>query len=73
MGNIMRKTTEVSKDELINKLLNHDRFKSEGKHLYELTISELEYMYFKLQSDVHPHGGTDSIVWKNFSKKKNNR
>ena len=70
MGNLLRQALEGRKNELINKLLNHERYKSDGKHLYELTVTELEYMYFKLQSDIHPHAGTDSIVWKNFSKGK---
>lgn len=70
MSKLMKKTAENRKNELIGRLLNHQRYKSDGRHLYELTVSELEYIYFQLQSDVHPHGGTDSIVWKNFSKKK---
>ena len=67
MGKILREAVENRRNQLINKLLEFKRYKLDEKHLYELTITELEYIYFKLHSEVHPHNGIDSIVWKNFS------
>ena len=72
MGNLLREAVEIRRNELISKLVQHELYKADGKHLYELTITELEYIYFKLQSEVHPHAGIGSIVWKNISNKKNN-
>lgn len=68
MGKLLREAVEHRRNQLINKLLEFERYKFDEKHLYELTITELEYIYFKLQSEVHPHIGHDSIVWKKFSK-----
>lgn len=70
MGKLLREAIEIKRNQLISKLLEFERYKLNEKHLYELTITELEYIYFKLQSEVHPHIGMDSIVWKNFSNNK---
>ena len=69
MGKVLREAIDSRRDELIGKLLDLEHYKLEEKHLYELTITELEYIYFKQQTAVHPHSGHDSIVWKNFGVK----
>jgi hypothetical protein len=71
MGKLSREAVEIRRNQLISKLLEFERYKLDEKHLYELTLTELEYIYFTFQSEVHPHIGMDSIVWKNFSKKIN--
>ncbi|BAC13232.1 hypothetical protein [Oceanobacillus iheyensis HTE831] len=58
--------TEQRRNDLIEKLIASNHFKKGNKHLYELTTAELEYEYFKLQYDDHPHGGKGSIHWRNF-------
>jgi len=67
MGKLLREAVELRRNQLISKVLEFERYKIDEKHLYELTVTELEYIYFKLQSEVHPHIGIDSIVWKDFS------
>ncbi|MEH7380373.1 Fur-regulated basic protein FbpA [Bacillus sp. JJ1533] len=63
---LLRDSFEKRRNELINKLLDLDQYKKDGKHLFELTLSELEYAHFKAQSDGHPHSNNSSIRWKNF-------
>ncbi|MGE8205581.1 Fur-regulated basic protein FbpA [Heyndrickxia sp. NPDC080065] len=66
MGKFLKEAVENRRNELISKLIEHDQYKKDGKHLFELTLSDLEYEYFKIQSQVHPHSGIDSIRWTNF-------
>ena len=58
--------SERRKNELIEKLIASNHFKKGNKHLYELTTAELEYEYFKLQYNDHPHAGKNAIHWENF-------
>ncbi|MFD1335831.1 Fur-regulated basic protein FbpA [Oceanobacillus iheyensis] len=58
--------TEQRRNDLIEKLIASNLFKKGNKHLYELTTAELEYEYFKLQYDDHPHASLGSIRWQNF-------
>jgi len=66
MGKLLREAVETRRNELISKLIELDQYKKDGKHLFELTLSDLEYEYFKIQSKNHPHSGMDSIRWRNF-------
>lgn len=45
MGNILRYAVQMKKKDLINKLIKMGIFKKNNKHLYELTLSELEEEY----------------------------
>jgi hypothetical protein len=63
---VLRKVVETRRNELINKLIESDQFKKDGRHLFELTLSELEYEYFKIQTTEHPHSGSSSIKWRNY-------
>jgi hypothetical protein len=63
---VLRKVVESRRNELINKLIECDQFKKDGKHLFELTLSELEYEYFRIHEKEHPHSGYSSIKWRNF-------
>ncbi|MEH7226724.1 Fur-regulated basic protein FbpA [Bacillus sp. JJ1566] len=63
---LLREPVENRRNELINKLLRLDQYKKDGKHLFELSLSELEYENFKAQSDEHPHSNHSSLRWKNF-------
>ncbi|RHW43456.1 Fur-regulated basic protein FbpA [Neobacillus notoginsengisoli] len=62
----IKNTADDKRNLLITKLIGLDKFKIKEKQLYELSLSELEYEYFKSQYCDHPHGGHGSIRWKNF-------
>ncbi|KHD84728.1 Fur-regulated basic protein FbpA [Heyndrickxia ginsengihumi] len=61
----LHQAVENRRNELINKLIAFDIYKKEGKHLFELTLSELEAEYKALQSNFHPHCEVESIHWIN--------
>ncbi|ALC91598.1 hypothetical protein AM500_18765 [Bacillus sp. FJAT-18017] len=61
----LKDIVEQKRSELISKLIGLDNYRKNKKHLYELTLSELEYEYFKTQYSEHPHAGFGSIRWKN--------
>ncbi|THE10595.1 Fur-regulated basic protein FbpA [Bacillus timonensis] len=42
MGNLLRYAVQAKKRDLINKLIKRGIYKKKDKHLYELTLSELE-------------------------------
>ncbi|MEH7388329.1 Fur-regulated basic protein FbpA [Bacillus sp. JJ1521] len=63
---LLRDDVENRRNELIRKLIAINHFKKDGKQLFELSLSELEHEYFKIQSKSHPHTGFGSIRWKNF-------
>lgn len=50
MGNILRKAVEDRRKKLINKLIAFNVYQKEDKNLYNLTLTELENEYRKLQS-----------------------
>lgn len=62
----LKEIVEHRRSELIGKLIRLEQYKRSGKHLYELTLSELEYEYFLTHYSEHPHAGLGSIRWKNF-------
>lgn len=66
MGNFFREAIECRRNELISKLIEFEQCKKDGKQFFVLTLTELEYEYFKVQSNGHPHSGIKSIKWKNF-------
>lgn len=45
MAKILRNAVERKQQLLINKLINFGLYKKEDKHLFELTLSELEMEY----------------------------
>jgi len=45
MGNLLRKASQSKKKVLINKLIKQGIYKKNEKHLYELTLKELEKEY----------------------------
>ncbi|MDR4949926.1 Fur-regulated basic protein FbpA [Neobacillus cucumis] len=45
MGNLLRYAVQLKKKKLINKLIKCGIYKKNNKHLYELTLSELEKEY----------------------------
>lgn len=59
----MRNTVEQRRQKLINKLIAFGIFKKGNKQLFELSLSELQYMYRKVKSQYHPHGEFGSIRW----------
>lgn len=64
---LLNEVVEVRKMEIISKLLEHHQFYKKEEALLDLTLSELEYEYYKVQSNVHPHTGFSSIRLKKFS------
>jgi hypothetical protein len=65
MDNILRDAVEKRRQKLIRKLMNFDVYKVNQKHLFELTLTELEKEYKILQRTTHPHNGVNSIQWVN--------
>ncbi len=63
MGDVFRKAVEDSRKSLIEKLIAFNVYKKDDKHLFELTLSELENEYKKFLSKSHPHGDYGSIKW----------
>ena len=63
MGNILRKAVEIRRNELINKLITFNLYKKEGRHLFELSLAELEIEYKKALAHTHPHSDMGSIRW----------
>jgi|SRR3954454_21442946 hypothetical protein len=59
----VRHTVKQRREKLINKLIAFDIFKKEDKQLFELTLSELQYMYNSVKSYDHPHSEFGSIQW----------
>jgi hypothetical protein len=52
MKNLLRNAVQLRKQHLINKLIKSGIYKKNDKHLYELTLSELEdeYKYIKIDN-----------------------
>jgi hypothetical protein len=65
LGKILRQALESRRNELINKLIAFNHYKKEDKHLFELSLTDLEREYKKVQSNKHPHNETGSIHWIN--------
>jgi hypothetical protein len=61
MGEIFRKSLEKRRKKLIDKLIAFDIYKTEDKHLFELSLTELEYEYKRFMIENHPHSDLGSI------------
>ncbi|WP_147532853.1 Fur-regulated basic protein FbpA [Bacillus marasmi] len=70
MGKIFQNALENRRKKLIDKLIAFNVFKKEDKHLFELTLTELEQEYRQFNSNVHPHGEYGSIQ---FTSQKSNQ
>lgn len=64
MGRIFRNSVEDTRNKLMNKLIALNVYKNE-EQLSNLSLSELENEYKKIQLDSHPHNDTGSIHWIN--------
>lgn len=51
MKNILRHAVQLQKQNLINRLIKSGIYKKNDKHLYELTLSELENEYKYIKKD----------------------
>ncbi len=49
----LRKQVEARKEKLIKKLINVGIYKSEDKHLFELTLTDIEQIYASLKKENH--------------------
>lgn len=63
MGNILRKAVEDRRKKLIDKLITFKIYKKDDKHLFELSLKELENEYRTFQSYCHPQNDFGSIKW----------
>lgn len=63
MGNILRKAVENRRKKVINALITYHLNQEENQYLFELSLTELENEYRKLQSQGHPHSVLSSIQW----------
>lgn len=71
MGEIFRKSLEKRRKRLIDKLIAFDVYKKEDKHLFELSLSELEYEYRRFTTENHPHSDIGSIRINSHNPKRN--
>lgn len=71
MGEIFRKSLEKRRKRLIDKLIAFDVYKKEDKHLFELSLTELEYEFKRFISENHPHSDMGSLRIINPNPKKN--
>ncbi len=58
MENSLRKAVQIKKEKLINKMIQSGIYKKNNKHLYELTLSDLEAEY----RDMANHEFNNSIA-----------
>ncbi|WP_018660220.1 Fur-regulated basic protein FbpA [Heyndrickxia acidiproducens] len=63
MNSLTEKALEKRRNELIDRLIAFHVYKKEGRHLFELTLPELEDEYKSIQTQVHPHSGWESLRW----------
>ena len=65
MGEILRKAVEDRRKKVINTLITYHLNQEENQYLFDLSLTELENEYRKLQSQGHPHSALSSIQWQN--------
>lgn len=58
---MLSKVVEKKRKKLIEKLIVFHMYKKEEKHLFELSLAELEEEYKKFLLSSHPHGNFESI------------
>jgi len=51
MENTLRHAAQVKEEKLINKMIQSGIYKKDNKHLYELTLSDLEDEYKVLENN----------------------
>lgn len=73
MGEILRNAVENKRKKLIKKLIAYNVYKKEDKHLFELSLTDIENEYRKFQSISHPHSdiGSIQLIDKKSNKKLN--
>lgn len=52
MNNTLRYAVQVKKEKLINKMIQSGIYKKNNKHLYELTLTDLEEEYKNMERDT---------------------
>lgn len=65
VGDVFRKAVEKRRKSLIEKLIAFQEYKIDDKHVFELTLTELEHEYKRLLLQSHPHDNVRSIHWTN--------
>lgn len=73
MGDILRNSVEERRQDIIDKLIVLDVYKKDDKHLFELTLMELDKAYKELEKNSHPHGNLRSIKWNGRKSRAHNR
>ncbi|GKU84716.1 Fur-regulated basic protein FbpA [Niallia sp. NCCP-28] len=64
MGNLLRIDEQARKEKLINRLIALKVYKKEDKHLYEMSVKELEFQFRMAIAKNHPHSDMGSLRWK---------
>lgn len=72
MGDVTRKAMEERRQEIIDRLIVLDVYKKDDKHLFELTLTELDQAYKEVEKNSHPHGNLRSIKWSGRKKHAHN-
>jgi hypothetical protein len=54
MNNTLRYAVQIKKEKLINKMIQSGIYKKDNKHLYELTLTDLEEEYKNIERDTGP-------------------
>ncbi|MGM0903662.1 MAG: Fur-regulated basic protein FbpA [Bacillota bacterium] len=52
MNNALRYAVQVKREKLINKMIQSGIYKKNNKHLYELTLTDLEEEYKNMERDT---------------------
>ncbi|WP_404330170.1 Fur-regulated basic protein FbpA [Mesobacillus maritimus] len=52
MNNTLRYAVQVKREKLINKMIQSGIYKKNNKHLYELTLTDLEEEYKNMERDT---------------------
>lgn len=63
VGNILRNAVENRRKRLIDQLIAFNVYKKVDKHLFELSLTELENEYRLYKQTCHPHSSVASIKW----------
>lgn len=61
MGEVFRKSLEQRRKRVIDQLIAFDVYKREDKHLFELSLTELEFEYRRFMTENHPHSNIGSL------------
>ncbi|MGM0903593.1 MAG: Fur-regulated basic protein FbpA [Bacillota bacterium] len=61
MKNTLRYAVQVKKEKLINKMIQSGVYKKDNKHLYELTLTDLEDEYKYMERDTGTGTGTGTV------------